>query len=605
MNSGAGTGTLYLSGATPITVSGTGTSNMYLQGTATTVNYDYAGAQTVYGANYYNLTLSNSGAKALQTGTTAITGNFTLSGTATTTTADNLAISGTLNIGDGTSFTAGAYNITVNGTTTIGSGASGILTISSATGTKAFNGDVTLNTGSTWNNNTANCAIGIGGSLTMGGTFNAGTGIYTFSGATKTISGIIDIPSVTVSGTYTNNGTLTISSALAGGGTLTNGANGELHIDLTGTVALTNLTATAVGNLVDYGSAGAQTLKATTYHHLTISGNGAKTLQATTTVNGDFAVINGSTGTFANLAGKTITVAGNASLSGQSYATYLNLNPGSAWTLNVAGTLTATSARIAYSNASGGSTGYATNSSDLGNNSNWSIEAVWDGGAGDNKWSTAANWINDWVPSTCSDVAFNSTSSSNCLLDVSTAIRSLSLVPNHAGNFDFGSATLTLTENAIFSSNGSITPGTGTIVFSGAAAHIFRPMAGGVLHPNITQNGAGTTVISTNPLNAGTLTLTNGTFDLGDEGLTHTVTSVIGSAGGALDFGTSTLQSSGNVTLSSLTSITAGTGTLEFTGTSGTQTFAPINGTATHPDVIHSGAGTLQLRACYEINVSS
>ena len=46
------------------------------------------------------------------------------------------------------------------------------------------------------------------------------------------LSGTISIPSVTIGGgaTYTNNGVLTVTTAFIGGGTLTNGATGNLNI---------------------------------------------------------------------------------------------------------------------------------------------------------------------------------------------------------------------------------------------------------------------------------------------------------------------------------------------------------------------------------------
>src|SRR5262249_12616797 len=135
--------------------------------------------------------------------------------------------------------------------------------ISSATGTKAFNGDVTVSNGGTWNNTAANVALTLPGNISNSGTFNAGTGVHTLTGSSKTISGTFSIPSVTVNGTYTNNGTLTVTTALAGTGTLTNGATGTLNVNFTGAIGLSNLTATAVGNLVNYGFAGTQTIKAT------------------------------------------------------------------------------------------------------------------------------------------------------------------------------------------------------------------------------------------------------------------------------------------------------------------------------------------------------
>lgn len=275
--------TLNLGGATPFSLSGTGTNTITLNGTGATVNYNYAGAQTVYGVNYTNLSLSTSGTKTLQTGTTAISGNLTLNGTASTTTVVGLSIGGNLNVGNGTTFTAAGFALSVTGTTTVGGGTSGTLTISSATGTKTFTDLVTINSGATWNNS-GNSAITIQGGITNSGTFTAGTGVYTFNTNSQSVTGTLSIPSITVTGvTLTNNNTLTVATALSGTGELSQAANATLNIG--GTSGITTLTATNSGNTVNYSGA-AQTVKNTTYNNLTLSNSGAKTISSSITVSG-------------------------------------------------------------------------------------------------------------------------------------------------------------------------------------------------------------------------------------------------------------------------------------------------------------------------------
>ena len=83
----------------------------------------------------------------------------------------------------------------------------------------------------------------------------------------------------------TNNGTLTVGTALAGTGNLTQAATGILNLNFTGALGITTLSASAVGNLVSYGFAGTQTVKGTTYNNLTLTGSGAKTTTGAT-VNG-------------------------------------------------------------------------------------------------------------------------------------------------------------------------------------------------------------------------------------------------------------------------------------------------------------------------------
>ncbi|GJQ20529.1 MAG: hypothetical protein HBSIN02_08840 [Bacteroidia bacterium] len=233
-----------------------------------TVNYNGGGAQTIKAATYDNLTIAKSGGTATTGGTTTVNGTFSV-------------VSGTTAI-SGVTFAA-------NGPTVI----DGTLNITGAAGTKTFAGPVTLNAGAVWNNS-ANEAVTFQNGLTHNGTtFTAGTGVHTFDTNSQAISGSspLTIPSVTITGvTLTNNATLTVSTALAGTGELVNASAGVLNINFTGTPSLTTLTASAPGNTVQYGAAGAQTIKVpsgSTYHHLVLATSGAKTAGGALTVNGD------------------------------------------------------------------------------------------------------------------------------------------------------------------------------------------------------------------------------------------------------------------------------------------------------------------------------
>jgi hypothetical protein len=217
------------------------------------------------------------------------TGSVTILNGATLTTSGGTISFGAFTINSGGTATI-RRSFTVTGSTSV----TGTLNFSSTNGTAraiAFNGDVTLYIGAIWtepaSGNGANNTYNFAGNLTNdANTFNAlGTGIHTFSGGTKILSGATNtsIANVAVTGTYTNNGTLTVGTALTGAGGLTNGATGILNIG--GTSTVTTLTASAVGNTVNYTGA-AQTGRVITYHNLTLSGSGAKTFATTPTVNG-------------------------------------------------------------------------------------------------------------------------------------------------------------------------------------------------------------------------------------------------------------------------------------------------------------------------------
>ena len=223
----------------------------------------------------------NAGASLTTSAGTTTFGALTVASTGTYTTSRILRVLGATNINGTINFSGARAN--------------------------TFTGDVTLNGGAVWNNLATSTQTFSGNFTNDAATFTTSTGGYIFNGASKTLSGttVTAIPTVTFTGNYTNSGTLsssiqltvtgaairltnngnvTATASLAGTGGITQGATGTLNIG--GTSAITTLTATAVGNTVNYTGA-AQTVKATTYSNLTLSGTLAKTITtATTIVNG-------------------------------------------------------------------------------------------------------------------------------------------------------------------------------------------------------------------------------------------------------------------------------------------------------------------------------
>lgn len=257
-------------------------------------------------------------------------------------------------------------NFTVNGSATI-SGTISFASTNSTARTITFTGVVTLNNGSIWNEpssgNGANNTYTFANNLVNNATsFNAvGTGIHTFSGASRTFSGSTTtiIPLVAITGSYTNNSVFTVTNALSGSGTLINSAGSTLTIGgistinttlanagtlnlngssgattttnftNTGTInvngsnsiasitnssqlnisaspvpTFTTLTATSAGNIVNYNGAG-QIVRANSYSNLILSGSGTKTFPSTVVTIG--ANLNINSGIVANLSTATHT----------------------------------------------------------------------------------------------------------------------------------------------------------------------------------------------------------------------------------------------------------------------------------------------------------
>ncbi len=140
----------------------------------------------------------------------------------------------------------GATNIT--GTINFGSTST---TIRSMT----FTGAVTLNSGAVWNetNTLAAATFKFGSSfINNASTFTAQNSEHIFNGTSVTISGatITSIPFVTISGTTTNNGTLTVSTTLKGAGPLTNAET----LNIGGTCSITTLTNSGTASITGTGT---------------------------------------------------------------------------------------------------------------------------------------------------------------------------------------------------------------------------------------------------------------------------------------------------------------------------------------------------------------
>ncbi len=412
----AGTGTLIQGVGATLNLSGNPTiSLLTANANPNTVNYNGA-AQNVIASNYHHLILGGSNTKTLL-GNSSLNGDFTLASGVTFNPADfNFSVSGAatlagiyadatvpgttsfvnVNLSGGSiagaasgvvnlsgtlthptgNATIGTVALTVSGTTTVAAGRT--LTINSAAGAKIFNGlfdvsgiasitaappltfnDILVQGTGSWSN-TGNASPTIAGNLTVntGATFTQGTGTYTFSGATRQISGTIaslsmanvavtgslsnNLTALTVTGTTTvtnpgtfTNNTIATLATLAGTGTLTQGIGATLNLSASPTIS--NLGTNAIANTVNYNGAGNQNVIATNYYNLTLSGGAnTKTMLGNTSIAGDLSAVspvNFSMGTVAT----TLTVTGNSTINGT-----FTIPGTTAKTVTISGNLTGT-----------------------------------------------------------------------------------------------------------------------------------------------------------------------------------------------------------------------------------------------------------------------
>lgn len=105
--------------------------------TGNTVNYTFAGDQTVYPTNYFNLTLSGAGIKTMSVSTNNIANNFNISGSASATGVSNLSIGNNFILNNTSNFNFENFIYTIAGNFSASSGT----TLSTASASLIFTGN--------------------------------------------------------------------------------------------------------------------------------------------------------------------------------------------------------------------------------------------------------------------------------------------------------------------------------------------------------------------------------------------------------------------------------------------------------------------------------
>ena len=436
------------------------------------------------------------------------------------------------------------------------------------------------------------------------------------SGSSKTITGTMTIPSLTISGTVTNNGTLTVSTALAGAGTLTNGNSATLNVAGTTPISGGTLTASGTSNTVNYTSAG-QTCKTTSYVNLTVSGSGTFTC-ATTSVTGNLAM----SGTESWTTGAGLTIGGTTTVGD---GTSLILG---AYTFESDGNMT----------VGGGSTGIFTATSGTGITLKGNL--VLNAGATWTKMSSGTVTFNKAAAQTLTDSTASlqdlgavSVATASTNLQLGSNVKLTSLTTAASTTFTPGANTLTILGSGSggsrpFINGGTFTTGTSTIDYEGSSATDIETT--NVTYNNLNldttsnTNSAVTYTLNGNETMAGVITVGNsGSTNAATLGLssytlilsnTGTPLALAGSSKGLLSGGTSIVEYTGNgatstagsyynlqLTPGGSTQITMGSGTYIIGGalTIGNGTNNGATAATNNPIINVTGAVTIATGATY------
>ncbi|HRG39675.1 MAG TPA: hypothetical protein PK289_14185, partial [Bacteroidia bacterium] len=311
---------------------------------------------------------------------------------------------------------------------------------------------------------TTNGTVSTTGGFTINATLtSANVTIRTATTAGQTISGTGSLAKLDISAATTNNATLTVRTSIAStvASTLTQGSTASLTY--AGTTITPTLDASASGNTVTY-SGTTQTVKLSTYHHLIISGSGAKTLGGAITVNGDFSINAGTLAT--NIYQITGNTTGTFSMAA-STGLYVGLNSSST---NV---LFPTNFTTAHTSLSSTSTVYYYG------NSSQTISSV----------PTYGN-LNVVIFSGAKTADGNLTVMGNLTTTTSTLTMTtydLNLTGNYVGAGALSFTTGTFNIGGSFTNTGTFTKGTGSVNYNGSSAQTVR----GVNYNNLTFSGTG------------------------------------------------------------------------------------------------------------------
>lgn len=462
-------------------------ANTFTQSTGTTVTVN--GAVTI---NQPNAALTN--AWNINTGTATVNGLITFAGTNTTISRVGKIVltTGTLNANGGITFVASAAATKVIDM----AGGAGTLNLKGALTVPAASSTLTAGTTSTFNY-ADNLSAQTIGTFSAGGGYNnlninttGGTGAILSSAITATIvKGNLSVQSGTL-----NNGGFSIALATNKNFSVANGATFSLTgISPMVTVSGTGTRTFGASSTTSYNGA-AQTVANLAYGNLVLGGTGTKTFSSGNT-----------------------PIAGNLTIN---YGTTATLFAGSTST-----SVTLTLGGVGQASGSyGGATSAASHINSTYFNSSTGILNITSGtsctpgqwiGATSIDWNTATNWCGNAVPTATTDVIIVTGTAFQPVIGSAGAVCRNLTINSGAALTITGSNTLTV--NGDWIKNGTFTPNSGTVVFSGSNAQTIGGSTSTAFY-NITLNKTALANTVTNPTIAfsvnGNLTVTQGNLIL-------------------------------------------------------------------------------------------
>ena len=553
LNFSAG-GLLQIAGSLTVTTLGTftpGIGTIEYNGTAQTV-----ATTTSLVSGYNNLTLSGSGVKT--TSSVTVNGTLSMEGTATVSNLPTYGSASSLQYNTATSRTTGVeWSNAFSGTGGVVIANTGTITSS---GNLVFNSgvDFTIKIGATFNPSSYSHTFNA--NFFNYGTILAGTGQFTIDGtANQSISGFETTAKATVTKTA---GTATLT------GNVTCGTTNVLGLNMNASGATLNLgsgfTHTFNGNVNMV--AGTIVANNCTLNFNSISG---------TVLYGTGSILNSGTSTL------VFAGAGNQIITATGLTAYNVTYSGSGTKTVTAGQFTVNNLLTVEGTAVGaGAPTYGTAASLVYNSTS--------------SRASGAEWV---TPFTATG-GVNITNTGTITLNAAKTTNSTAPI-SIASGATLASGGFQLTVAGALSINGTLTAGSGSIVFSGTAN---QTVNGFTTTGSVTMSKTGGTVTFAGNVDAGALTIngSGGTLDLGT-GLTHSISGNVTLTAGTLNGGSSTM----NVNSTSATAwngtgslFTAGTGTVVFGGANQT-----ISSTATtFNNLTFAGSGTKSVTNAPTIN---